>query len=166
MAKLIKKDKCKFEAGIIVKKNKQIGIPYEVWCQLNKLELIVQQYMYLHGQPEYQAGPSLEGFVRQSALESERPYIKAPETPVMDKRVAEAMEFVSEVDAVNSANEINQIIDEYGALIDWCNAEKFIEGDCYKLIDTPQLGNPLFLDAKNIARIIKLIVDSPIVIEE
>lgn len=164
MAKLIKKSKCKFESGIIVKKSKQVGIPYAVWCQLNKLEVMLQQYMYLKGQPAYNAGPSLEGFERESALTSERPYVEKPETPVIDRRTEEAMTFMAEADAVNDANEINEAIDNFGALIDWCAADKFIEGECYKLIDTPQLGSPLALDPESIARLLTILVKEPITI--
>lgn len=166
MAKLIKKSKCKFESGIIVKKNKQIGIPYCVWCQLNKLELMFQQYNYLKSKPEYQAGPSLDEFKRISSLKSERPYIEMPDTPVLDRRVHEAMVFMEETDKINDAIETNEMIDEFGALIDWCANDKFIEGECYKLIDTPMLGNPLNLEPCAIAKILQMIVASPIKFEE
>lgn len=164
MAKLIKKDKCKFEAGIIVKKNKQIGLPYNVWCQLNKLEVMLQQYMYLKGQPAYCKGPSLNGFERETALTSDRPYVNKPETPTIDRRMKEALEFMEETDAVNDAQEINSAIDDFGALIDWCAAKKFIEGDCYKLIDTPQIGNPLALGENDIVRLLTILVKDPVVI--
>ena len=166
MAKLIKKSKCTFEEGHIIKKNKVVGIPEIVWLQLNKLELVAQQYMYLKGQPEYQAGPSLDGFERRSALKSDRPYVEKPDTPVIDERVAQAMAFIEETDAVNDAMKVNEIIDEYGELIDWCNAFKFIEGNCTKPIDTPELGNPLELAAYDIVNIIKIIVSSPITLED
>lgn len=162
MAKLIKKNKCTFEAGHIVKKNEIVGIPYKVWAQLNKLELIVQQYDYLKSQPKYSAGPSLNGFERKSALKESRPYIGVPETPVTDKRVKEALEFMAEVDSVNNADEVNQKIDEYGALIDWLAADKFVEGDCFNAIDTPSLGDPLYLAPCDVVSILEYIVKNPI----
>lgn len=166
MAKLINKSKCTFEVGVIVKKGKQIGIPFPVWAQLNKLELVLQQYDYLISQPKYQPGPSLDGFERKSDLKTERPYVETPETPVTDKRVAEAMQFMAEVDAINDAVEINEKIDEYGELVDWCNSDKFIEGRCYNVIDTPMLGDPLHLKAEDVAETIGMIVKSPIVMAE
>lgn len=166
MAKLIKKSKCTFEEGHIIKKNKVVGISEIVWLQLNKLELVAQQYMYLAGQPEYQAGPSLDGFERQSALKSARPYVEKPETPTIDERVAQAMAFIEETDAVNNAAEVNRIIDEYGELIDWCNSDKFIEGNCTKPIDTLELGDPLYLTGQNIADLITIVVTSPINLED
>lgn len=164
MAKLIKKSKCEFVAGQIVKKNELIGIPYKVWAQLTKLDLVIQQYDYLLSQPKYSPGPSLHGFERMSALKNDRPYVDAPDTPVTDRRVAEAMEFMAEVDSVNDTEKINEMIDEYGALIDWLAADKFVEGECYNPIDTPSLGNPLYLNPKNVVYFIKLIVKNPIVL--
>ena len=166
MAKLIKKSKCKFEAGHIVCKNKLVGIPNTVWYQLNKLELIAQQFDYLVMQPKYQAGPSLEGFERKSALTSKRPYVSEPDTPVTDKRVKEAMAFMDEMDSMNDVKEINDAIDEYGVLIDWLASDKFIAGDCYKPIDTPLLGSPLDLVPEDVVAIIKTIVKNPIVMAE
>ena len=166
MAKLINKDKCEFINGSIIKKNEQIGISTIVWMQLNKLEVIMQQYMYLKGQPAYCAGPSLEGFERKTILDNGMPYIKAPDTPVTDKRVAEAMQFMAEADAINDAEKINSLIDDYAELIRWCNADKFIEGDCYKLIDTPELGDPLMLNGDDIVKCLTVLVKNPIEMED
>jgi len=163
MAKLIKKSKCSFEAGHIIKKGEVVGIPQVVWMQLNKLEVIYQQYCYLKKQPAYQPGPSLDDFKRQSSLTSDRPYVETPETPVTDKRVAEAMAFMEETDKTCNACKVNEVIDEYGDLIDWLNADKFIEGNCYSAIDTPFLGNPLELDDASVVKIISMIIESPIV---
>ena len=165
MAKLIKKSKCEFEAGIIVIDDEQVGIPAVVYLQLEKLETMVQQYRYLAAQKPACEGPSLEGFERKSTLVSERPYIEAPKTPVTDRRVAEAMEFMAEADAVANAADVNEAIDNFGALVDWCAADKFVEGDCYKKLDLYELGNPLELKADDIAVILTEIVESPITIE-
>jgi len=165
MAKLIKKSKCKFEAGHIIKKNKVVGIPRVIWWQLNRLETMVQQYDYLIAQPPYQPGPSLEGFDRKSIIGNDRPYVSCPDTPVIDKRVKEAMEFMAETDKVNDAAEINKAIDHFGELIDWFDSDKFIEGGCFEIIDTPTLGNPLILDGHDIVTILKVLVTSPIEVE-
>lgn len=166
MAKLIKKSKCKFEAGHIVKKDKIVGIPTRVWLQLNKLEVMLQQYKYLKDQPAYNAGPTLEGFERISVMDINRPYVDLPDTPIMDKKVEEAMAFMVEADKVSNAAEINSAIDNFGALIDWCTADKFIEGDYFGEIDTFMLGNPLYLRANDVVDALRLIVESPIVVED
>ena len=166
MAKLIKKSKCTFEQGIIVKKDEQVGLPLVVWMQLDKLELIIEQFNYLRKQPRYQAGPSLKGFERMECKDTKRPYVEAPEMPVTDRRVAEAMKFMEEADELSNAKEINDAIDEFGELIDWCMADKFIEGICYNKINTPVIGNPLTLSAEDIRDFIRLVVENPIYMAE
>ena len=163
--KLIKKNKCTFEAGHIVKKNELVGIPSIVFYQLEKLELMYQQYDYLKGQGKYCPGPSLDGFVRKSDLAADLPYVAAPETPVTDRRVEEAMAFMDEVDAIDNANKVNNAIDDFEALINWCASEKFVEGNCFNPIDTPMLGNPLELTADAVAYVLGTIVNDPIEIE-
>lgn len=166
MSKLIKKSKCSFEAGHIVKKNELIGIPPVVHMQMYKLELMVQQAEYLKAQPNGCASPSLEGFVRKTTLAAERPYVEMPDTPVTDKRVAEAMEFMAEADAVNDTHVINKTIDDFGALIDWCAADKFVEGVCVLPIDLPELGNPLELTPDKVVKFITDLVVEPAVMQE
>lgn len=161
MAKLIKKDKCKFKQGHIVKKGKVIGLPFAVWLQLNKFELMIQEYWHLRKQPAYQPAPSMDGFERKSMFGNDRPYVEMPDTPTTDKRVGEALAFMAEADAVSDAKMVNQVIDDFGALIDWCNSEEFIEGDCLNVIDTPEIGNPLELDADEIAFVIEKMVTVP-----
>lgn len=165
MAKLVKKSKCKFEAGRIVKKGKLIGLPYPVWCQLNKIEIMAQQYGYLYAQDAYNPGPSLKGFKRKSALKDNRPYVSDPETPVMDRRIDEAMKFMEETDKVNDAAKINEAIDQFGDLIDWCASDKFITGDCHNLIDVPTIGNPLTLSPEEIVDFLTQIIVCPIEME-
>lgn len=165
MTKMIKKKDCKFENGHIVKGDKLVGIPITVWLQLDKLELMCQQYMYLSGQPAYHAGPSLDGFERKSALRDKLPYIEMPETPTSDARVAEAMAFMREVDACANVAQANGMIDRFAELILWCKGKKFVEGEFLRPIDTPQLGNPLELKAKDISGILHMIASSPIVIQ-
>lgn len=165
MTKLIKKKDCKFKHCQIVKGDELIGIPRTVWMQLNKLELMSQQYEYLLEQPAYQAGPSLDGFVRKSALDKKMPYIDMPDTPVSDARVEEAFEFMREVDACTSVAEANDMLDRFKDLVLWCDNKKFVEGNCLEPIDTPYLGNPLELKGKHIAKLLMKMASSPVLIE-
>jgi hypothetical protein len=73
---------------------------------------------------------------------------------------------MEEVDAVNDAEKVNATIDAYRELISWCSGEKFIEGDCFKPIDTAELGNPLELDEQTIVKCIEILVAAPIVLED
>ena len=166
MTKLIKKKDCKFKWHRIVKDDELIGIPSIVWMQLNKLEVMCQQWCYLKGQPAYQAAPSLDGWVRESDIDKQLPYIDMPDTPVGDARVAEAMAFMFEVDRCADVAKVNEMVDRFSALIMWCKSKKFIEGDCTKPIDTPRLGNPLELTPEAIVEKLSLIVQTPIVFED
>ena len=160
--KIIKKKDCKFEALHIVRKGKIVGIPRQVWLQLERLERIWQEYIYLRLQPKYQPGPSLDGFERESLKDIDLPYVKMKETPVSDRRFEEAMKFISEQEDIQNVEEINKNIQEFSALIHWAKDKKFIEGDCYNSIDTPYLGNPLELTDERIVNRIKIIVTHPI----
>lgn len=162
MTKLIKKKDCKFKNQQIVKGDELIGIPYVVYGELTKLEVMLQQYYYLRSQPAYQAAPSLEGFKRKSLVDESMPYIEMPETPVGDARVEEAMKFMAEVDEVTNVAETNQMLDRFRDLVLWCDSKKFVEDSCLLPIDTPALGNPLKLTGETIANILMMIASSPI----
>lgn len=164
MTKMIKKSKCEFVGGYIVKKGEVIGLPRTVWLQLRKLETMVQQYMYLKGQPAYCSGPSLEGFEFRTSLMGDLPYVDMPETPVTDRRVEEALKFMEEADEIEAAVETNKMIDRFAALIDWCASDRFVEGPCVEPIESAEIGNPLDLKADEVAHVLGLIVNSPIVL--
>lgn len=147
MSKLIRKESIIFENGRFYHKDEEVNIEGAVAAQLNKLELMVQQYQYLEEQEPYSAGPSLAGFERKTAIGTDRPYIDAPETPVLDKRAEEAKAFMEEIDSMTDAKEVNRQIDAFGELIDWCAKAKVptYEGLYAPIVDTPVLGNPLEL---------------------
>ena len=166
MTKLINKDDLTFENNRIVKDDEIVGLPVDVVLQLHKLELMVQQYDYLTAQPSYSPAPSLDGFERKTALKSDRPYVNVPDTPVTDNRVEEAMAFMAEVDKVNEAADVNNMIDRFGALIDWLAAVKFVEGSYTGNIDTPVLGNPLVLTPGDVAAILTNIIMHPVIMED
>lgn len=157
MPKLIKKSKCSFENGHIIKKNKVVGIPSAVYYQLEKLEIMIQQWSYLSSQRPMSPEPSLVGWERKSKHVADRPYVDMPETPEMDKQVKEAIAFMCEVDAIEEAENINKMIDRFGDLIDWCANPKFIEGDNFNTIDLYELGNPLLMTPEDVVNAIKII---------
>jgi len=163
MAKLIKKKDCKFKNGYIVKDDKVIGLPTAVWMQLNKLELMMQQYAYLDDQGEYHKAPSLEGFKRASS--KKRSYVTVKETPTIDELVSKAESFMRETDAVNTANDVNKMIDRYGALVDWCASKKFVGGLQDGPLDLVMIGNPLELTPDDIASILLTIAKKPFKLE-
>lgn len=161
--KLIKKDKLTFKAGHLIKKNKVVGLPVNVWLQLNELETMIQQYDYLKKQKEYNPGPSLDGFERKRSEYFDNILeVLPPETPVSDKRTAEAMAFMKEVDQVDKANEVNKTIERFRDLMLWCQHDEFIEGDCYNPIDLYVIGNPLELTEEQVAQFIERMVFDPV----
>ena len=164
--KIIKKKDLKFEQGYCVKGSKIIGLPTQVALQLDRLELMVQQFLYLKGQKPYQAGPSLDGFERESAFDHPVVELRMPDTPVTDARVEEAVKFMEEVNAVSAVNEVNNQLARFSDLVNWCDDKKFVEGDWTRRIDTPMIGNPLKLKPRYIVGILRRIADSPIDMSE
>ena len=162
--KMIKKDKCKFDNGLIVKGSKIVGLPADVALQLQKFELMIQQYEYLASQPAPQPMPSLDGFEFDDGL-SKPKHFGQPETPTMDARVEEAMAFCAEVEEVDQVIETNRMIDRFEALINWCNADKFVAGDYVSPLRCPRIGNPLKLTEDLVIGTIVDMVKHPVVIE-
>lgn len=163
MAKLIKKNKCEFVDGHIVKKNEIIGLPYEVTILLRKLELTVQQWQYLRAQPEARPMPSLGGFEFRSRLHANDYHVDRPDTPTMDARVAEAMSFCEEADRVSDVRELNRLIDQYEPLLRWCDADKFVPGRDETELDLAELGDPLLLEPGDIVTMLEMMVNHPAV---
>lgn len=166
MTKLINKTDCTFESNRVVCEGEIVGLPVDVVMQLHKLELMVQQYDYLKAQPKYAPAPSLDGFERKTSVGKDRPYVNVPDTPITDSRVDLAMKFMAEVDKVNEAADVNNMIDRFGALIDWLAVPKFVEGSYTGNIDTPVLGSPLELTPGKVATILSQIIMHPVIMED
>lgn len=161
--KMIKKDKCKFENGFVCKGSKIIGLPADVALQIQKLELMIQQYEYLASQPAPRPMPSLDGFKFNDGLPKPM-HFDRPDTPTMDARVAEAMAFCEEVEEVDNAIEVNKMIDRFTALINWCNADKFVAGDYVSPLRCPRIGDPLKLTEDQIVGTLLDMVIHPVTI--
>ena len=149
---LVAKNNCEFRYGFITDGTVILGMPNQVALQLNKLELMCQQYEYLKSQPQGQfvPMPTLDGFVRKSALHTKLPKVALPETPTIDAKVAESMAFMEELDAVEDTRELNEQIKKFAPLFDWIAADEFPEGDWTDPLDLPVLGDPLALTADHI----------------
>lgn len=143
-------------------------LPLDVIGQARKLDLMAQQHDYLKGQPKYQPGPSLAGFKRKSVKNVGRPYLEDPETPVTDARVEEAMKFMAEADAISQVSDVNDAIDELGALFDFLGSDHWFEPTVgvETCIDVPALGNILELTPEEARAILEEIAASPIVLED
>lgn len=149
--------------------NEVVCLPIDVIMQAEKLDLMAQQFEYLKDQGEYHPGPSLEGFKRRSVFDGNvgRPYLEDPETPTMDARVAEALAFIDESEALDRVKDVNRTIDHLGALFDFLGSDHFFEAEKYKnqIVDAPTLGNILELTPEEARGIIEEIASSPIVLE-
>ena len=161
---MINKEFCKFENGYIVDGNEIVGMPLSVVMQLDKLELMCQQYEYLKAQPKacHTPLPTLKNFKRKSALHAGAPQLEEPETPTIDRKVAEAQEFMDELDLVCDYRELNKQLEKFGLLFDWLDAKKFAEGDCTRPMDLPTLGNPLELTKEQVVEAIKEMYLNPV----
>lgn len=162
--KMINKNKCKFDNGFICKGNKIVGLPVNVAFQLQKLELMIQQYEYLAAQPKAQPMPTLDGFKFDDGLPKPA-YVEQPDTPTMDARVAEALAFCDEVAEVDKAAETNRMIERFADLINWCNADKFVAGDYVSPLRCPRIGNPLKLTEAQVIGTIARMVCNPLTID-
>ena len=151
------------------KKGHVLGINPKVAELANALDTMVQKKLYLDKQPDAQPMPSLDGFKRRHMHELVLPQIKPAETPVTDKRVAEAMAFVHEVEDQHTAGKVNEMVKEFAMLFDFANNDKiWVDTDVFEEyeFDTPELGNPLDYDAELLLEAIMFIHDADIEFKE
>ena len=160
------KHECKFEQGHILCGDRVVGIPFDVFAQLHRLEIMIQQHDYLSTQAPYSPGPSLKGWRRRYLADEGLPFVEPPETPEIDKRAAKAMKFMAEMDSIEEAKELNEAISRFAPLIKWCQNEAWVEGNTTDAIDLYTIGNPLELDADTVVTVLKAIIQSPIKIQE
>ena len=163
MGKFIKKSKCEFRNGYIVKKNKVIAMPIDVSMQLRRLELTFQQWQYLRNQPAARPMPSLDGFEFRSRLHNADYHVDCPPTPAIDARVEEALAFCEDVDRVADNRELNNLIDQYEQLLRWCDADEFIPGYDNSELDLAELGDPLTLESGDVIALLEMMVTFPAV---
>lgn len=168
--KYMNKKNMQFIDGFICnKKGHVLGIDPKVAELANVLETMVQEKLYLSEQPEAQPMPSLDGFNRRHMHKVMLPQIEPAETPVTDKRVAEAMAFVHEAEDKHTADKVNDMVKEFALLFDFASSDK-IWVDTAVLeeyeFDTPELGNPLDYDADHLLGAIMLVNDATLDFKE
>ena len=166
--KLVKKSKLKFKNNMFFHKNKAIDIDPEVTRQLNKLEETIQMYDYLNAQPKESAPRSLVGFKRKSSRDCMGIDVSV-QTPELDARKASAIKIKEELEKLDSAYQAQKLLDEIIDLIEWLQSDEILihsAGQYVTRHDYRTLGNPLELDSDVVVRIITMIVESPIRIED
>ena len=155
--KLYKKSDLSITKGLIVANNGDIILPDpRIVKQINELETLAQQAMYLSKQPEATPMPSLDGFERMSINDSKVKFRAV--TPTMDEKAAEAMAIMDEMDDLVIVNKANELLDNFKELIEFVDQDFVIDcGDMLYCIDTPVLGSLLDLTKNDIVNVIATI---------
>lgn len=144
MAKMYKKSELTLVEGRLVSKdNEVINLSPSIIRQANDLETLVQKARYLKAQPEEQPAPSLDGFERKT----EKGLRKfEADTPIMDSKVNEAIEFMKELEGTKEVQLMNEMLERYDQLYEFVRSEN-VFADCMfpveTMLDTPTLGNVL-----------------------
>lgn len=141
--KLVNKADCIWENGILTCGDEVVGLPSDLFQQLDLLEGIYQMALYLSKQPDANGGPSLEGFEYFDEDLADLP-VYVPETPALDAKVQESLAFLDEVDSINFCKEMNKEISRFSELFKFVKAQKFIPGNGWKF-NLHYIGNPLEL---------------------
>ena len=162
--KRMKKNDLQFVDGYLCdKEGYVVAIDGDVVICANRLDTELQKKLYLDRQPKAQPMPSLDGFKREHLNEVKVPQIEVVDTPVTDKRVAEAMAFVKEMEDQNIANKVNKEAEEYAALFAFVMSDDvwvYTDVDGTYEFDTPFLGNPLDLTQEHVLTVIGYLHDA------
>lgn len=153
--KMYKKSDLTITNGILVSKDGDIVLPsFDIVCQANNLETMLQQSCYLKKQPEATPMPSLDGFERMSESDKQRGKFYAS-TPTMDSIEKEAMKVMDEIDDMSRADQANSMIEQFGALFDFVVNDFVIDcGHTLTKFDTPVMGSVLDLTKDKLLEIV------------
>lgn len=146
-----------------------VAIDCKVVKLANHLDTELQKKLYLDKQPKAQPMPSLDGFEREHLNKVEIPRIEPKETPVTDKRVAEAMAFVKEMENQNTADKVNKEAEEYTPLFAFVMSDEvwvYTDTEDPYEFDTPMLGNPLELTEDDVLLIIGYLYGATELVED
>lgn len=161
--KLYKKSDLKFAHGYLVDEDgNSVALPNKVVKQLDALDIVLQEYLYLDNQPRFQPAPTLRGYERKLNQDADRKWkhMDMPATPTIDKKAAETMAFLEEVSAKEDVEAVNFALDKYKELLDFCSEDEFFSPSEFFMhppINCVSLGNPLELTAQKVIDIITVI---------
>lgn len=149
MAKFYSKSDLTFKSGYVVNADGDVvALPKGVARQLNEIEEMVQRTKWVDEHEAPEAEP--EEFVRKSAFKP-APVITA-DTPLLDKKVEEAVRLHKEIEGKLCADKVNEIIKGFKEAFAFCDEDDFVEGDEVVRLDLPTLGDPLKLTACELAK--------------
>lgn len=149
--KMYKKSDLSLVNGLLVTESGDIVMPdRRIVDQANQLETIIQQTLYLEDQPQATPMPSLDGFKRESVNDHEQEFTAS--TPLLDAKAAEAMGIMDEIDDISIVNKANQMMLEFGQLVDFVSNDYVIDcgGDMALQFDTPRMGDVLKLTKEDV----------------
>ena len=151
MAKFYSKSDLTFKSGYVVNADGDVvALPKGVARQLNDIETMVQKADWVFEHEVEEKEP--EEFVRKSAF-APAPVITV-DTPLLDKKVEEAVRLHEEIQRHLCADKLNEIIAGFKEAFAFCDEESFVEGDEVIRLDLPTLGDPLKLTTYGLAKLI------------
>lgn len=154
--KMYDKNGCEYKGGYIVRYGEVVCIDNEVVDILNKLEEDIQRARY-NKEVALNTPCSLpvEPFARETERGEIYPYVVA-NTPTLDNKVEQTQKIMDELDAMQSADEINNYFAGIGPVIQFVN-DNFIvscEQGAQHRFDLPTIGNPLKLDEDKLSELV------------
>lgn len=160
MAKIYKKSQLKLVDGMLVTKKGKVVMPHwRVIFTANELDTLLQKAVYLAGQPEAVAAPSLDGFERESLIRTDAGKF-SPITPTLDAKAKETLDLMEELDGVTTAHQMNDMLKEFEVLIDFADKDYFVSDGSWdgRRFDTPFLCEDILdLDREDILNAIGII---------
>lgn len=151
MAKFYSKSDLTFKSGYVVNSDGDVvALPKGVARQLNDIETMVQQAAWVSEHEVEEREP--EEFERKSAFGSV-PTVSV-DTPLLDKKVKEAVQLHEEIEKQLYADKTSEIIKGFKEAFAFCDEDDFVEGSEVIRLDLPTLGDPLKLTTKGLASII------------
>ena len=155
--KFYKKADLKFKRGYLCKgKGKVVAIDNEIVDLLNQLETDLQRARFDKAHA-VDLSPLDEKFVRKSVEELP---VAVPETPALDKKVAETLELMDELDHIDDVESVNAYIKSIKPLVHFVQDDEVIECEhCTPhKFDLPIIGNPLNLTTEKLLGYVEEII--------
>ena len=160
--KIYNKSELGFFNGYIVKGNKSkkvIGIDNEIVDLFNKIEFDYQKAMYLAKQPKIKAGDyECENF---QFKHSEVEFKTVVSTPALDKKIAESITLMNDLDNIAKNDQINEYLDGIKPVLHFIDDEFIVSCDqvVQHKFDTKCIGDPLKVTINDIMRYVSVILD-------
>lgn len=157
--KFMKKEKLVYKNGYLMNEKGKIVMPdYDVVYQFNNLEEELQKAAYLKAQPKAVAAPSMEGWEKVSEHDVDVENMFFAKTPTLDKKIAESIALMDDIDAANKVDKLRAILAGYPKVIEFINSDEIIVYDDREFrFDLATLGNPLEFTIEKFRKVVSVI---------